>query len=81
MARLLGEILYQLRGRVAAQTGNVDRTEQQQFEQLLDQGPIIRLDGFLQPTVGHIPSARFHELTQQIRFGALQDLDVNALGH
>lgn len=81
MLSLLGQILDQLWCRVAAQSGHVDGAQQKQFQDLLHQRPIVCVDGVLQPTVGHRPPALFHELAEQLRLRALEDLNVDALGH
>lgn len=81
MLALLGQGLDQFRSRVAAQPGSVHRAEQEELENLLDEWPVVGVDGVLQPTVRHAPAVALHELTQQIRLRALEDLDVDALGH
>lgn len=81
MGAILGQRLDQLGSGVALEPFNVHRTTQQQFQQFLDQGPILRGDSVGQPHVHQGPPAGRHKLAQQFRFSAFQNLYVNTLGY
>lgn len=81
MGAILGQGFDQLWSGVTLEPFHIHRTAQQQFQQLLNQGPVLGGDSVAQPHVHQGPPTGSHKLTQQFRFGAFQNLYVDTLGY